>query len=107
MYDINHVMDPEIEHDDVYNLWREIHPIFRTENGEPMPGLEENENIGLRIPQDDLDHFRFIITEANLTVNAPRRLGNFLAVVANYSMVPHGHFTILDARIYIHATTDD
>ena len=107
MYDINHVLDPQIEHDDIYDLWREMHPILRTADGNPMQELGENEQIGLRIPENELNEFRRIIREANLTENAPRELGNFLAVTANYNMIPHGHFMIMDARIYIHATTAD
>ena len=107
MYDLNHVMDPHIEHDDIYNLWREMHPLFRSATGQPMQELGEGENIGLRIPENALDHFQLIINEANLTENAPRELGDFLAVIANYHMIPHGNFAILDARIYIHATTTD
>ena len=107
MYDINHVMNSHIEHDDIYNLWRDIHPRFRMVNGNHMPELRENETIGLRIPEANLDEFRTIIQEANLNDDAPRGLGDILAVVARYSMVPHGHFTILDARIHIHATTDE
>ena len=107
IYDMNHILDPRLEHDDVYNLWREIHPLFRTAAGTPMEALGEDENIGLRIPENELEHFKFIITEANISENAPRELGNFLAVIANYHMVPHGSFVILDAKIYLHATTAD
>ena len=104
LHDINHMMTPEIEHDEIYNLWTEIHPRMRTANGAPMRELQENENIGTRIPENGLDEIQRIMEELNLFQNAPRAIGHLLAVTADYNMIPHGNFAILDARIYILAT---
>ena len=105
LFDVNHVMTPEIEHDEIYNLWTELHPRMRTAGGLPMRELQEDERIGTRIPEIGLGEAQRMIRNLNLFQGAPREIEHILAITAEYNMVPHGHFAILDARIYIHATT--
>ena len=107
LYDINHIMDVNVEHDDLYSLYTDMHPMFKDDNDQPLRALEINESIGLRIPERDLNTVQQMMTDANLFQNAPRQLGNLMAVAAEYKMIPHGNFAIMDARIYFHASTND
>ena len=58
LYDMDHIIDPAIQHDDLYNLMMETINLMRAGPDINLANIQRDEEIGARINQEDLEAYR-------------------------------------------------
>ena len=102
LFDVNHVIDPAIQHDDLYFLFTRITQFLAPNQNLPIQNLRVNQTAAYRVAEINLPNLWNMLEQNNMTQGAPRRIRSILAVTAEFSIIPHGHFNITDAKFYIH-----
>lgn len=101
-FDVNHVIDPGIHHNDLYNLVIEITRILAPNPNQAIENLQVHQTATYRVGEMTLPMVRQILQDGHYTVGAPRRIRSVVAMIVEINIVPHGNFNITDVKLYLH-----
>ena len=102
LYDVNHVIDPAIQHDDLYALFNQMTRMLAPNPNQPLNNLQVDQSANYRVAENNLLALQNSLEMQHFTDGAPRRIRTIVATTAEFNIVPHGHFNITDAKFYIH-----
>lgn len=105
LHDMNHVLDPLLRHGDLYRLLDRTINILAPNDQQPIMNLQMDQSGSYRVPEANFMIMRQILDNENYTLGGPRRIRNITGVVIDFEIIPHGHYNITDAQMYIHCDT--
>ena len=103
--DMNHVIDPNMEHDDLMNLLDITMPFLEQDPQRAIENMREGDTLVTRINNNDLGEYRRLLDENRILDGGPRQIREVVAVIAEIKIIPHGNFNIAETKIFFHCDT--
>ena len=102
LYDMGEVLSPNMDHDDVVNLFQDTSYLFTTGPGADIPNVNIDQPVGLSAHPHAFPTLLELINAGGYTRDARNRIRSILGYNILVSPEMHGNFTVTRMEIYLH-----